>query len=398
MAASFFHIDRDGSLSAMRETGFESEDQIRQLLANHPEVLARDATAGETPRRWFAMARQDPPPVAPSERNGEASGGNSPISHLYVDQDGAPALVEVKLRADPREARDVVGRIIEHAANAKTLWPIDQLRAAFVSRHARSGADADQALRDLIGEIIDPAAFWTSVEENLENGRIRMVFVVDEMPQDLASMAQFLNVQLTPAAVYAIEVRQHLSASGQILRTSVVGQDDAAVSPATTSGQSVRGAEAAPSLPSDSKEAWVGAVRAKCDPEEARVLDDLARWMREQYGATSISGSQNPSLGLAVKEAGKDRSVFGITANKKAVIYLGALAASPTYESEESRQAIVNGVTAAGVVLTGANVKGEIRMALKDLAEPEVRERMLTVLDDVIETLRLKESRGAFGV
>ncbi len=385
MAASHFHLSLDGALSPIRETRFESEDQVRRILADHPQLLGWGA-GDDTAPAWLTLARQ----------TGD-EGGDGEMSFLYLDAEGAPTLAAVVLSASPTPGHEVIGRIMEAAANARSIWPLSRLHAAFATRYANGKTAADAALQKLVGEKVDPASYWRSVETNLEQGRMRLVFVVDQMPADLEPLVRFLSTQLTSGDVYALEVQRSASAGGQILTTSVHGRSGA-VSEATVAPQRrPAGGGAAAQGRNETTAGWLKSVRASCDEDEAAVLDDLARWMREQYGVTALHGASNPSLGLAVKEAGKDRSVFGLTPNKKAAIYLGALAASATYESDDSRQGIVNQIMAAGVPLNGASLKGDIRIGFRDLSDPDVRARMLTVLDDVIETLRLRESRGLFG-
>ena len=58
------------------------------------------------------------------------------------------------------------------------------------------------------GEI-DPDAFWQRVKTNLQAGPIRMLFVVDDIPPELRRIVEFLNQQMDPAEVLAVELRQY---------------------------------------------------------------------------------------------------------------------------------------------------------------------------------------------
>jgi hypothetical protein len=42
-----------------------------------------------------------------------------------------PTLIEVKRQSDTRLRREVVGQMLDYAANAVVYWRIDQLRAEF---------------------------------------------------------------------------------------------------------------------------------------------------------------------------------------------------------------------------------------------------------------------------
>jgi hypothetical protein len=49
-----------------------------------------------------------------------------------------PTLVEVKRSSDTRIRREVVGQMLDYAANAVVYWPLERLRATF---EASEGAE-----------------------------------------------------------------------------------------------------------------------------------------------------------------------------------------------------------------------------------------------------------------
>jgi hypothetical protein len=331
------------------------------------------------------------------------------VEHLFLAQDAAPTVVETLRAGDTRAHGDLFGQILYYAANAALWWPRDALRAAFSAQHLSSGVDDDETLTRMVGSGVSPEAFWADVEANLAAGRVRMVLVVDEVQAELARMVDFLNAQLRDAEVWILEIRQLAGPSGRLLQTAVVGRrGDAPAATVPRKAPSVRAearAEARVAAPAPavaaaraevtSREAWLSSLRAKCDEQEAAVLDDLLRWMSEQYGATSVSAAPQATFRLAVKEGGKDRFPFGLTDTKAAAIHLGSLSATRAYEGEEARRGLIHEIAATGLPVSDVDLKGDLRIPLKDLAPPSVRTQVLAVLDGVIETLRLKES-GAF--
>ena len=64
--------------------------------------------------------------------------GRWSVDHLFLDQDSVPTLVEVKRSSDTRIRREVVGQLIDYAANAVVYWPVEMLRAAS-ARRSRCG-------------------------------------------------------------------------------------------------------------------------------------------------------------------------------------------------------------------------------------------------------------------
>jgi hypothetical protein len=58
-----------------------------------------------------------------------------------------------------------------------------------------------------LGDRGDVETFWGLVDTNLRAGRIRLVFVADAVPPELQRIVEFLNVEMDPAEVLAIDVR-----------------------------------------------------------------------------------------------------------------------------------------------------------------------------------------------
>src|SRR5690606_6092793 len=74
----------------------------------------------------------------------------------------------------------------------------------------------------------DAGDFWQRVKTNLNAGRIRMVFVADVIPTELRRVVEFLNEQMDPAEVLAIEVRQFVGKGLKTLVPQLFGQTETA--------------------------------------------------------------------------------------------------------------------------------------------------------------------------
>ena len=80
----------------------------------------------------------------------------------------------------------------------------------------------------MLGPDGDAEAFWEQAAANLRAGRIRLVFLADEIPRELRRVVEFLNEQMT-AEVIAIEVKQYVGPEGlRTLVPRVIGQTAAA--------------------------------------------------------------------------------------------------------------------------------------------------------------------------
>lgn len=218
MSREIFLIQNDGQLIAMREQAYDSEALLQDLLARYPHLLVGDQIDPAQPRRWLLITREA---SLPSEEGGS---GRWAVDHLFLDQDAVPTLVEVKRSSDTRIRREVVGQMLDYAANAVVYWPIEILRAQFETQCQRRGVDPDQELASFLGPEYDPLLFWQQAKTNLQAGKVRLLFVADEIPAELHRIVEFLNQQMDPAEVLAIEMKQYTGTGVSTLVPTVVGQ------------------------------------------------------------------------------------------------------------------------------------------------------------------------------
>ncbi len=71
------------------------------------------------------------------------------VDHLLLDQHGIPTLVEVKRSSDTRIRREVVGQLLEYAANIDVYWPSDRIRSLATEQH-RGSEGLDRAILELL--------------------------------------------------------------------------------------------------------------------------------------------------------------------------------------------------------------------------------------------------------
>ena len=222
MKGGIFLIQDDGQLIEMSEQKYDSEDLLQELLAKYPNLLAGDQIDSTSPRRWLLISREL---GVPSEEEG---GGRWSLDHLFLDQDGIPTLVEVKRSSDTRLRREVVGQMLDYAANAVVYWPVETIRTKFETNYEVNNIDPKTALIELVGADTDQEEFWQKVKTNLQAGKVRLVFVADEIPSELRRVVEFLNEQKDPAEVLAVEISQYVAEGLKTLVPRVIGQTEEA--------------------------------------------------------------------------------------------------------------------------------------------------------------------------
>jgi hypothetical protein len=212
----FLIQEKEGRLVEMKEEAYEREDLLQKLLADYPNLLAGDQINSTEPRRWLLIKREMP---VPSEEDGADRWS---VDHLFLDQEAIPTLVEVKRSTDSRIRREVVGQMLDYAANGVIYWPLEKIRATFEASCETSGEDPQEKLQELLqsdkDSDPDQEKFWENVKINLKAGKIRMIFVADMIPDELRRIVEFLSEQMDPAEVFAIEIKQF---EGQGLKTLV---------------------------------------------------------------------------------------------------------------------------------------------------------------------------------
>jgi hypothetical protein len=207
-----FVLQGTDSLLAMEPAQFAKEDDFQHLLSRFPALLVGDQIDPENPRRWVLVKREQ------SVSTGEVGASQWSIDHVFLDQDGIPTLVEVKRQSDSRIRREVVGQMLDYAANCTAYWSVDTLRSSFENTCKEKGSSAEEALHELIGQDSDIETFWQRVKTNLLAKKIRLLFVADVVPVELRRVVEFLNDQMEQTEVLAVELRQF---QGQNLKTIV---------------------------------------------------------------------------------------------------------------------------------------------------------------------------------
>lgn len=272
-------LRKEDELVPMVETEYEEEAVLQELLERHPALLAGDAASPEEPA-WLLVRREA------SMVLGDGGGARGFVDHLFLDAAGVPTLVEVKRSSDGRVRREVVGQMLDYAANIGT-WSDDAVRSMLAERCADAGLDADTAITDAFGSV-DVGAFWANVRTNLAAERLRLVFVADSIPPELRRIVEYLNGQMSQTEVLAVEVKQYRDASGahETFVPRLVGQTEAA-----------RQAKAQGAGRRWDRDSMLATLAERRGPKAVAVAREIFQWvdrrgdLREYFGSGSKDGS-----------------------------------------------------------------------------------------------------------
>ena len=342
----------------MREQAYDSEALLQDWLARYPHLLVGEQIDPAQPRRWLLITREA---SLPSE---EGVSGRWAVDHLFFDQDAVPTLVEVKRSSDTRLRREVVGQMLDYAANAVIYWPIETLRAQFESQCQRRGADPDQELASFLGPEQDPMLFWQQAKTNLQAGKIRLLFVADEIPAELRRIVEFLNQQMDPAEVLAIEIKRYTGSGVNTLVPTVVGQ--------TAKAEQRKGGPTAPMPPVEPTRV-IEELQHTCTAPEVEAARRILEWARGHV--TQIKGRKGRdvwSFVPTVRHDDIDYQLFAVGSNARVVLLFEYYQHKPPFEEEAKRLELLSRLNAIdGVSIPADAITRRPAIPLAILAEAE---------------------------
>lgn len=324
MPGGIYLIGKDDQLVEMKEQPYQSEALLQGWLAKYSDLLAGDQIDGATPRRWVLVSREVP---VPSE---EDAGGRWSLDHLFLDQDGVPTFVEVKRSTDGRIRREVVGQMLDYAANATAYWPIESLRQRFEKTCQTNGQDSLVVLEKLLGQPADIESFWNQVKDNLKSRRIRLLFVADEIPLELRRIIEFLNEEMENTEVLAVEVRKYEGGAGlKALVPRVFG---------LTMQAEDRKGKRRWDEPSFFRE-----LEQRTGPEEAAVARKIYDWARSRADVYIDwgSGQRNGSFIPVLRTREREHYLFALYTYGRLETYFQHYQSRPPFDTEEKRRQLL---------------------------------------------------------
>lgn len=325
-----FLIGDEDNLTEMTERSYSSEEQLQNLIAKYPNILPGKQIDSFRPRRWILVSREM---GLPDE---EAGSQRWSVDHLFLDQYGIPTLVEVKRTSNTQIRREVVGQMLDYAANAVLHLPLEAIQQKFKSNH--QDMESDLVLEDFLTtegseEEPDLEDFWQQVKTNLRTGKVRLIFVADKIPQSLEQIVAFLNSQMKRTEVLAVEVQQFVSESGlKTLVPRLLGQ--------TVEAQQRRSRGSGESIRSWGETSWYKHFEAIQGKELTDVVRKLSKWSKEKFYQVHSSQriDSRATLWTRLKHSDQSWRMFGIRADGKVELQFSDYKRRPPFGSRELRK------------------------------------------------------------
>ena len=374
MSSGMFLIQADGQLVEMLEKPYSSEDLLQELLAKYPNLLAGDQINNANPRKWLLISREAP---LASEENGPSRWS---VDHLFLDQDAVPTLVEVKKSNNTDVRRKVVGQMLDYAANAVLYWPVEEIKSMFEATCRGQNIDPDKRLEEFLDSPYETERFWQRAKENLITGKIRLLFVSDEIPTELRRIVEFLNSQMNRAEVLAVEIKQYTGKDQRSLVPRIIGQTEEAIQ---IKGDVKSGRKW-------DEDSFFRDLESRKGQSDADIARKILEWARDRlprfwWGKGNIDGSVFPILDYN----GINYYPIAIWSYGKLEIQFKLLQSRPPFDAESKRQEILNRLNQ----IPGFNIPADAitrfpKVELSMLKNEDTLKQFLEVLDWVIQEIK----------
>jgi hypothetical protein len=369
-----FHIDGEDRLIELNEAPYDSEERLQKLLEDYPELLAGDQISSESPLRWLLISREM---GIPGEENGCDRWS---VDHFFVDQYAMPTFVEVKRSSDTRIRREVVGQMLDYAANAVEYWPAERIRADFEADSRKRNQDPAERLADFIDAESGAEEFWQDVQTNLQAGKLRLLFVADRIPSELRRIVEFLNGQMGRTEVLAVEIKQYVSREGvRSLVPRVIGQ--------------TASAEIAKHPARRAKRQWdetsfMEDLTAKVGKEAAAVAAQLFEWARSEFGKPRWgTGTTKGFFSASIEHDDFRHVLFDVWTSGKVSIRFQRLMRCGPFKNEAARTALMKRFNEiAGVDFKESD--GWPEFLIESLSSPSALKQFLAIISYMAEETR----------
>lgn len=319
-----YTVDAAGTLTAMRPSEPRSDDFMQKLVAAHPELISDQDGA-------LLLIRREQPIADREDGSGRWS-----LDHLFVTRSGVPVLVELKRAVDTRLRREVIGQMLDYAANGTAYWQGGRIAESFAATMAEQSRDPDV---------------------------------------ELARIVEFLNEQMK-ADVRAVELSWFESDGGvTALTPRVFGETERA--------QTEKAARSA--LPPIGRDTWIKEKLGPCGPAVVEAAERYIALVDDVDGRAEVTSSQG-SMITVLDAPGGNLIPLRLSPERKGMVQLclAYLINRPAFADQAVRQRLYDGLVAVVGPLSTTTLNGYPGFDARKLNDPAV----VTSLADYLRKLR----------
>jgi hypothetical protein len=210
-------------------------------------------------------------------------------------------------------------------------------------------------------------AFWQRVDDSFSAGRVKLVFVADTIPRELARIVEFLNEQMK-ADVRAVELSWFEADGVKAFTPRIIGETQRAQA-AKASSRSLP--------PPVSQEEWIEKTQRRYGQDSVDGAHRFIELIADAGGHAEVAKLQGSLIGVFDLPFG---SFFPISVgNGKVTLNFGYMTHRPAFKSEESRQRLYNQLVEMVGPLSTQNLTGFPGFPTAKLNEAQVRDGVLSL-------------------
>ena len=341
MGGGIYLIQDDDQLVEMTEQPYETEERLQELLEKYPNLLAGDQIDRATPRRWLLISREVTLPLE------EDSNEQWSLDHLFVDQDAIPTMVAVNGKSNASIRREAIGQMLDYAANMLLYWPFETMVSQFEANCKFLDKDPEQVFEEFLGVDADEEKFWQKVKTNLQAAKLRLVFVSDEIVAEQRRVVEFLNENMDPVEVLAVEMKQYVSQQGlKTLVPRVIGK--------TTEAQQKKLSATLERRRWD-EVSFFQEYKVRQGSDEAQIGRKIYEWAKSKKPLVEVQwGTGDTYGGFVVWVSAEPRSaseLFQVGINGRLQISSSTYAAFPQFNGKEKWMELRSKLSAIGLSL-----------------------------------------------
>lgn len=213
---------------------------------------------------------------------------------LAVEASGRPVIVEVKLARSAEAKRAVVAQVLAYAAFLQGS-DVKTLEASISGQLSAAGCGSILEAVQSQEEDADGDAFTASLQEHLDNGRFRLVLLLDETSHELERIVAYLDA-ITAAAltIDLITVSVYEVNGAQVALPQRISADAVETIETVTPRQAASGKI----VVSDGSDAFVASVAsvANMADKDRQAFDRLIEWAKKLEGMPNVRLSTQHSI------------------------------------------------------------------------------------------------------
>lgn len=253
--------------SLVGPSDYSNEEELHDRIVEAPEMLP---LSGQ-------------PEIVAAYREVPLGGGSADV--LAFEASGRPVVIEVKLSRNAEARRAVVAQALAYAA-ALHGATVEELETGILGSHLRKEGRTSLA-NSIEEDVPDSSEFYASLEEHLAEGSYRIVFVLDEAPAQLVTLAGYLEVIADRITVDLVTVSAYEVNGTQILLPQRVDPEHA---PELDRSRTRRRQPSEWSGPYEGSEHYRQSIEDVSDGDEAALLRRLADWgdALQQEGISTV--------------------------------------------------------------------------------------------------------------